>query len=332
MKFTARIRFTVVDSQVLNVNSKQIAYIFPGQGSQAIGMGHALSEKYPLARRTFEEADDILGFSISNLAWKGPERDLTDTVNTQPAMLTSSVAVLRVLQLLYPNINPVYVAGHSMGQISALVASGAMSFSTALNLARTRGEIMKEAGEQTPGKMAAILGLDIATVEMICAKAGNEPEIVEIANDNCPGQVVISGSTRSIERAYEIAKQAGARRVRLLAVSIPAHSSMMTNARFYFRKAVKTALIKQPEIPIISNVNASLLTTVKQIRTELEAQFTNRVRWTESIEGMINNGVSTFLELGSKSVLTGLLKRINRSVTGISIDIPDDFNKLTQFG
>lgn len=312
------------------MKNRPIAYLFPGQGSQVVGMGLELAETYSIARQTYNEADDILGIPISRMAWEGPEGILNDTVNTQPALLVDSIATLRVLEEQYDNVRATYVAGHSMGQLSTLVASGASSFSEALKLARIRGELMKQAGENSPGKMAAVLGLDIMTVENICDEASLDDEIVQVANDNCPGQVVISGKASAIDRASELAKSAGARRVRQLAVSIAAHSPLMASAQIDFNKAVDSSPINSPHTPIIGNVSASPLTESEQIRNDLRAQLTSRVRWTESIHYMIDQHITTFIELGSKSVLTGLLKRIDRSVGRISINKPGDFEKLAE--
>ena len=307
-----------------------VAYLFPGQGSQVLGMGKDFAMKYSSARYTFEEADDYLGFSLSSMIWEGPEQLLNDTVNTQPALLVVSIAAMRVLEYIRPDINPGYVAGHSMGQLSALVASRAMSFVDALKLTRTRGEVMKKAGEKSPGKMAAILGLEIEKVEVLCRQASNEQDLVQIANDNCPGQVVISGSSYAVDRVCEYAKREGARKVRELNVSIPAHSSLMNSAQLEFSEAVLSAPIKEPSRPIVSNISGTPINSPRAIRNELNAQLTSRVRWTESILNMIDLGVQTFIELGSKSVLTGLLKRINNQVVGISIEKPIDFDKLNQ--
>jgi len=308
-----------------------IAFLFPGQGSQSLGMGKDLASTFSIAKDTFDEADQILGFSLSRIAWEGPEEHLNDTINTQPALLVHSIAVLRVLEEIHPGIRPVYVAGHSMGQISALVGAGALPFPQALQLARTRGELMKRAGENSPGGMAAILGLDIPIIEKICIEASTPDEIVQVANDNCPGQVVISGADKALERAMQQAQIAGARRVVRLAVSIAAHSPLMRHAQADFNKAVDEAPLSDPKVPIVGNVSAQPLTTTWQIRTDLQAQLNARVRWTESIEFMANQGVTVFLELGNESVLIGLLKRINRQVFGISIGKPQDFEHLSHY-
>jgi len=313
------------------MNNESIAYLFPGQGSQAVGMGLELSQTYPVANQVFNEADDLLGFPLSKLAWEGPDALLNDTVNTQPAILVDSIAILRVLEEQYPHVMPSYIAGHSMGELSTLVASSASPFSDALYLARRRGELMKLAGEQSPGKMAAILGLEIPTVETICEEASSDEEIVQVANDNCPGQVVISGKSSAIERASELAKSAGARRVRQLMVSIAAHSPLMASAQKDFNKEVNASPIQRPRTPIIGNVSATPLTVADHIRIDLQAQLTSRVRWTESIQYMINQGITTFIEIGSKSVLIGLLKRIDNTVKGVSISKPNDLKKLLEF-
>ncbi len=293
-----------------------------------VGMGRELCEAFPLARQTFEEADQILGFSLSSLAWEGPEEQLNDTINTQPALMMHSVAALRVLGSLHPHLVPAYTAGHSMGELSALVAAGALPFAGALRLARQRGEFMKQAGEANPGGMAAILGLDIPTLDGLCAQASQGSEIVQVANDNCPGQVVISGANSALDRALALAQQAGARRAVRLAVSIAAHSPFMLHAQSGFNQAVADAGLGDPHTPLVGNVTAAPLNNRGQIQADLQDQLTHRVRWTESIQFMIQKGVTIFLELGSGAVLTGLLKRIDKSVEGIAIGLPGDYEKI----
>lgn len=306
----------------------RVAFIFPGQGSQVVGMGQALAQAFPTARQLFEQADDVLGFSLSKLAWEGPEADLNDTINTQPALLVHSVAAWHVASELFTQLQPAYVAGHSMGELSALVAAGALEFPTGLLLARRRGELMKKAGELSPGGMAAILGVDIPTLEKVCAQASQSGEIVQVANDNCPGQVVISGENQALERAIQLAQQAGARKTRSLAVSIAAHSPLMSVIQADFNQTLQDTTIEPPIIPVVGNVTAQPLDQVDEIRNDLSAQLTSRVRWTESIQVMVAQGVTTFIEFGAGSVLTGLLKRIDPAVKGLAMGAPPDFDKL----
>lgn len=313
---------------MVDIPQNSTAFLFPGQGSQSVGMGKQLAEAYQAAHQTFEQADDLLGFSLSHLAWQGPETELNDTLNTQPALLTHSVAVLRVLEHLQPGVRPAFVAGHSMGELSALVAAGALPFEAALQLARRRGELMKQAGEVSPGGMAAVLGADLATLEQLCAAASTPDEIVQIANDNCPGQVVISGAKAALERLIQLAPQAGVRKIRPLAVSIAAHSPLMAHAQADFNQAVANAPINDPAIALIGNVSALPLTTATEIRDDLRLQLSSRVRWSESVQEMSRRGVTTFLELGNGSVLTGLLKRIDEQLVGLALGAPADFEKL----
>jgi [acyl-carrier-protein] S-malonyltransferase len=316
---------------MINLASK-IAFLFPGQGSQFIGMGHDLAAAFPAARQIFEEADQILGIHLSRLAWEGPEAELNDTINTQPAILVHSTAVLAIFQQLFPDFQAAFTAGHSMGELSALIASGALPFSDTLRLVRRRGELMKQAGELSPGGMAAIMGLDIPALDQLCNQASRpdaQPaELVQVANDNCPGQVVISGSSQALERALQLAQQAGARRVMPLAVSIAAHSPLMSMAQASFNQAVADAPITRAVVPLVGNVTARPLVQAGQVRADLQAQLTHRVRWTETIQFMISEGISTFIEMGNGTVLTGLLKRIDRDATGINLGTPADFAKL----
>ncbi len=301
-------------------------------------MGSELAAAYPLAREVFEQADEILGFSLSRLMWDGPEAELNDTINTQPALMVHSVAALRVLQAQFPDLKAALVAGHSMGELSALVAAGALPFPEAMRLVRTRGELMKRAGKISAGGMAAIMGLDIPTLEAICAQASlgeaslgqatSGDEIVQVANDNCPGQVVISGSRAALERAVAGAQAAGARRAVILAVSIAAHSPLMAHAQADFSQAVDKAPLADPVIPIIANITARAMHTTAEVRADLQGQLRSRVRWTESVQYMVEQGVSTFIEIGSGSVLCGLIKRIDRDATCLTLGTPQDFGKL----
>jgi len=310
------------------LNPKKTAFVFPGQGSQSVGMGESLALRFRLARETFQQADEWLGFSLSRLAWQGPQDELNDTLNTQPALLVHSVAALRALEEVLPGFQPAFVAGHSMGELSALVAAGALSYRQTLSLVRRRGELMKWAGEISPGGMAAIMGLDISILERLCAQASSGDEVVQVANDNCPGQVVISGSKAALERALELAREAGARRVIPLNVSIAAHSPLMQPAQNDFNLAIAQATIADPLIPIVGNVNATPLTTAAEIRADLQAQLTSRVRWTESVQYMISQGIDTFVEVGNGTVLSGLIKRIHAEVRTLPLGNPEDFEKL----
>ncbi len=307
------------------VDPATTAALFPGQGSQQIGMGRALAEAYPVAKATFAEADEILGFSLSRLMWEGPVEELNDTINTQPALLVHSMAAWRVLQEQQPDFRPAYMAGHSLGELSALAAAGALEFADAVRLVRLRGEVMRAAGEQHPGKVAAILGMNVAQVETICAEVSTPEAPVQVANDNSPGQVVISGAASAVEAAGQRAKEAGARRVVMLKVSVPVHSVLMEPARAAFAAALAETPIHDPQVPVIGNTTARPLTTAAEVRADLEAQLTGRVRWTETMHYLLSQGMRTFLELGSGTVLLNLAKRFDRSLRLIPLGTPEDF-------
>ncbi len=303
------------------VDWSKIAYIFPGQGSQAIGMGKDLADAIPAARAVYDEADAVLGFKLSDLCFFGSEEELSQTMNTQPAVFTTGIATLRGLQALLPDAKPVMAAGHSFGEITALVAAGSLSFGDGLKLARERGRVMKEAGERSPGAMAALLGLDIeAARELVRHTTQQTGGILVVANDNCPGQVVISGDSATLDAALPIATEMGARRAVRLAVSIASHSPLMESAAEEFRIILAETPFQMPNIPVYANLSAAPLTSVEAIREELGNQLTGGVRWTESVQNMIAAGAEVFLEFGSKDVLTGLLKRIDRSVRGVPLN------------
>lgn len=298
--------------------TRPCTYLFPGQGSQYVGMGYDLYTTAPTARAVFAQADRILGFGLSRLCFDGPAESLNETVNTQPAILATSVAVLRVLEERGAD-RPAYVAGHSMGEFSALVAAGALSFEDGLRLVRERGRLMKRAGERGPGGMAAILGMEREAVEAVCTLAREQSgEYVGIANDNCPGQLVISGTHTSLERALELTKQQGAKKVVRLAVSIAAHSPLMAEVAADFRHILEATPFRAPAVPFVANATARPLTTPDSIRDALGRQLTSPVRWAESVRWMIAQGVTRFIEVGPKDVLTRLLRRIDRAVEGLT--------------
>jgi [acyl-carrier-protein] S-malonyltransferase len=284
-------------------------------------MGQDLYESDPIAHAVFDQADGQLGFALSRLCFEGPLEELTDTVNQQPALFVTSVAALRVMQDRGWE-QPAFVAGHSLGELSALVAAGSLSFEDGLRLVRRRGELMKEAGEREPGAMAAILALDTSVVEEICQRASvHVGRIVQLANDNCPGQVVISGDEEALEMAMSLAEEAGARKVVKLPITIAAHSALMTSAATAFSQAVETTPIGVPAVPIVANVTARPLTTPDEIRAELAAQLTSAVAWTEAMRYLLAQGVDTFVEVGAGDVLLSLVKRIDRQAKRIKPEL-----------
>ncbi|MBA3870865.1 MAG: ACP S-malonyltransferase [Anaerolineae bacterium] len=308
---------------------KKVAFVFPGQGSQTVGMGKDLAEAYPIVRQTFEQADSILGFALSDLCFNGPDEQLNDTINTQPALYTAGVAILRALQTERPSAVPTFVAGHSLGEFTALAAAGAVSFEDGLRLVRERGRLMQAAGTQSPGAMAAVLGLEAPQIRDICVQASQQTGgVLILANDNCPGQSVISGDDATLEVGMQLLTEAKAKRVVKLPISIAAHSPLMESASAEFRQVLAATQFVNPKVPIYGNVDAAPLVDVDAIRRELDLQLTNSVRWTESVQAMIAAGAETFVELGPKDVLTGLLKRIDRSKSGKAINSTESLQKF----
>lgn len=286
------------------------AYVFPGQGSQFVGMGAELAALRPVVKGFFLRADAALGFALSQVCWAGPDAELGDTVNTQPAIFTHSIAAYELVKMSGEIEAPAMVAGHSLGELSALCAAGAITFEDGVRLARRRGELMKLAGERNPGGMAAIIGMDAATLQAACDEASAQAcAPVVLANDNSPGQIVISGDKAAVAAACAIAKNKGAKRALPLNVSIASHSPLMAGIRDEFAGVVAGTPISAAVIPVIANTSAQPITQPDDIRAELAAQLTSQVRWTDSVRRMAAQGVTHFVELGPKDVLCGLIKR-----------------------
>src|ERR1700680_523303 len=295
----------------------KVAFVFPGQASQYPGMGKELAEKNPVARAIFDEADKALGFSISKICFEGTEDELKLTANTQPAILTCSVAVYRVLA--ERGLAPDFVAGHSLGEYSSLVAAGALKFSDAVQLVRKRGTYMQEAVPAGIGAMAAIMGLSPAVVADACKRATNG-EICSAANLNSPDQTVISGHAGAVKRAVEIASQLGAKRAVILPVSAPFHSALMMPAQERLAQDLKHTNFANLSVPLVTNVDADTISTGDEAREALIRQVTMPVRWEESVRLLIDEGVNTFVEVGPGRVLTGLLRQIERSVGALNVE------------
>lgn len=337
--------------------TQPIAFIFPGQGSQAVGMGADVYRASPAARAIFDAADTALGFALSRLCFEGPDEALRETINTQPALVTTSLALLAALQEsagapaltdgaeppLSAPLTPSWLAGHSVGEYAALAASGALDVAATVRLARERGRLMHEEGSTIPGGMAAVLGMDAPALERVCAeatartRAALTPEEaaahpgaghVVLANDNAPGQIIISGERRALEAAMELAKVAGARRVAPLAVSGAFHSPVMAPAAAGLARAVDAALIHNAAIPIVSNISATPISAADDIRRELAGQIVSPVQWTRTIEWLVAQGVTLFVEIGAGQVLTGLMKRIAREATALSVSTAADVDAI----
>lgn len=296
-----------------------IALLCPGQGSQSVGMGRDLAESFPTARRTFEEADEALGFSLSSLCWEGPESELTLTVNAQPAILVHSIAVWRVLQEEQP-LSVGIAAGHSLGEFSAYVAAGAIQFADGVRTVRRRGELMYGSGKERPGTMAAVLGLDDAAAVELCERASADSGATVVpANYNSPGQLVISGDVDAVRRAEEVARELGAKRVIPLNVSGAFHSPLMAVAAEGLREALDAITISAPNFPVVSNVTAQPVAEANAARSLLLEQLTSPVRWVDSVRSMLIAGATQFVEIGPGNVLTGLLKRIERGASSLNL-------------
>ncbi len=296
----------------------KIAYIFPGQGSQYAGMGKDLAENFPAARAVFEEADDVLGISLSSLCFEGPAEQLQLTENTQPAILTTSIAALRAMGAVgFPT--PAFVAGHSLGEYSALVAAGALSFADAVRVVRSRGRYMQEAVPVGVGAMAAVMGAALTDIERLCVEAG-AGEVCAPANINSPNQVVIAGNAAAIDRAMELLKAAGAKRVIKLNVSAPFHCALMMPAQERLALDLASLEFRDLCVSLVTNAEARIIDSGEDARASLIKQVSSPVRWWESIELLIGRGVNTFVEVGPGKVLTGLVRQINREVLGLNVE------------
>lgn len=308
-------------------NSSSIAFTFPGQGSQAVGMGKDLAEAFPEARAVFEEVDEALGQKLSDIMWNGPEDTLTLTANAQPALMAVSIATMRVLEARGLKLadKVAYVAGHSLGEYSALCAAGTFSLSDTARLLRIRGDAMQSAVPVGQGAMAAIIGLEHGDVDAICTEAKAEG-VCQIANDNGGGQLVISGSKAAVEKAAALATEKGAKRAIMLPVSAPFHSDLMAPAADAMRHALAKVEKKSPVVPVVANVRAAPVSDAEEIAGLLVTQVTGQVRWRETVEWFGANGITTLYEIGSGKVLTGLARRIDKNISGVAVNTPADID------
>ncbi|OXS52582.1 [acyl-carrier-protein] S-malonyltransferase [Cohnella sp. CIP 111063] len=296
----------------------KIAFVFPGQGAQAVGMGKDAYESSAAAKAIYDKADEALGYSISKLSFEGPEEELRQTANTQPALLATSVALLEVYK--EQGLKPDYVAGHSLGEYSALVAAGVLEFADAVKLVRARGQFMEQAVPGGQGAMAAVLGAERAALQALCSEITAAGTVVELANVNCPGQIVVSGSAAGVAAVVERGKEAGAKRVIPLEVSGPFHSSLMQPAADKLAEALAQAEFRDASVPVVANVHARPVTSGAELRELLVKQIVSPVQWEDTIAYLIGEGVDTFVEIGSGTVLAGLIKKIDKSVRIVSVN------------
>lgn len=306
------------------------AFVFPGQGAQSIGMGKALADAYPAAKAVFDEVDDALGEKLSSLIWEGEQDTLTLTQNAQPALMATSLAAMRALEAEGITIETAsFVAGHSLGEYSALAAAGALSVSDAARLLRTRGEAMQQAVPVGVGAMAALLGLDFETATEV-AKEAAQGEVCQAANDNDPGQVVVSGHADAVNRAVDLAKEKGAKRAVLLPVSAPFHCALMEPAAGVMARALGEVDINKPSVPVVANVVAEAIDDPATIRSLLVQQVTGSVRWRESVMWMAEHGVTDVWEIGAGKALAGMIRRIDRSIACKAVGTPEDIAKILE--